>query len=144
MANLSDYLNVRYSTRNLSDSEFEDVIDDLATQLETYNFRTTHDNPTLYKDWANLKKWISKDTEISSTSRIGMKLCEHFMPNFYDIETPNGESFAKMWTKNNLVKILRWNRKSHSTPYLSELKRGIYFCCGMTKSTMYQIGRAHV
>jgi tRNA1(Val) A37 N6-methylase TrmN6 len=67
-----------------------------------------------------------------------MKLCENFFPNFYDIENNKGKSFTNLWTKNNLEKILRWNRKSHSTPYLSELRRGIYFCCGMTKSTMFR------
>jgi tRNA G37 N-methylase Trm5 len=67
-----------------------------------------------------------------------MKLCEHFFPNFYDIQDNRGKSFRNQWNKNNLIKILKWNRKSHSTPYLSELKRGIYFCCGMTKNTMYR------
>ena len=33
---------------------------------------------------------------------------------------------------------MRWNRKSHSTPYLSEIKRGIYFNFGLPKSTMYR------
>lgn len=34
--------------------------------------------------------------------------------------------------------MLEWNRKSHSTPYLSELRRGVYFCNGLTKSTMFR------
>jgi 16S rRNA G966 N2-methylase RsmD len=67
-----------------------------------------------------------------------MKLSEHYCPNFYDIESSTGTSFKSLWTSTNLEKILRWNRKSHSTPYLSELKRGIYFCCGLTKNTMYR------
>jgi hypothetical protein len=67
-----------------------------------------------------------------------MLLCEHFFPNFYDIKC-KGKSFEQLWKNvDNLEKILKWNRKSHSTPYLSELKRGIYFCCGLTKSTMFR------
>ena len=138
MVNLGDYLNQRNALRNLSDERFDAIIDDLALQLESYEFRPSYSDADLFQDWANLGKWTTTNSEISSTSRIGMKLCEHFFHNFYDIENPRGESFANMWTKDNLVKILRWNRKSHSTPYLSELKRGIYFCCGMTKSTMYR------
>jgi 16S rRNA G966 N2-methylase RsmD len=67
-----------------------------------------------------------------------MKLSEHYCPNFYDIESSTGTSFRSLWIQSNLEKVLRWNRKCHSTPYLSELKRGIYFCCSLTKNTMYR------
>jgi 16S rRNA G966 N2-methylase RsmD len=56
----------------------------------------------------------------------------------FEIKNNRGDSFKSLWTQANLEKILKWNRKSHSTPYLSELKRGIYFCCGLPKSTMYR------
>jgi 16S rRNA G966 N2-methylase RsmD len=135
---LKNYLNVRYSTQNLTDEEFNSIVDDLAEQLEQVSFVPQYTDAQLYKDWMQLKKWTTKDDYINSTNRIGMKLCEHFFPNFYDIADNKGNSFHSMWKKENLIKILRWNRKSHSTPYLSELKRGIYFCCGMTKSTMYR------
>jgi 16S rRNA G966 N2-methylase RsmD len=92
----------------------------------------------LLLDWRNLRVWSTDSSMIHSTSRFGMKLCEHFFPNFYDIENAKGQSFSKLWTAELLKKVLRWNRKSHSTPYLSELKRGIYFCSGITKSTMYR------
>jgi hypothetical protein len=106
--------------------------------LEQVSFIPHYTNQQLYDDWLKLKKWHTTEESINSTSRVGMKLCEHFFPNFYDIADNKGNSFNTMWKKDNLIKILRWNRKSHSTPYLSELKRGIYFCCGMTKSTMYR------
>lgn len=67
-----------------------------------------------------------------------MKLCEQFFPNFYQIKNSKGVSFHNSWNKENLIKVLKWNRKSHSTPYLSEIKRGIYFCTGLTKNTMYR------
>jgi tRNA1(Val) A37 N6-methylase TrmN6 len=67
-----------------------------------------------------------------------MKLCEHFFTNFYNIKNAKGQSFENSWTKDNLIKVLRWNRKCHSTPYLSEIKRGIYFCTGLTKNTMFR------
>lgn len=135
---LQNYLNKRYSTRNLTDEQFELVVADLAEQLEQVSFIPTYTDPQLYQDWQDLKKWSTKEDYINSTNRIGMKLCEQFFPNFYDIADNKGNTFKTMWRKDNLIKIFRWNRKSHSTPYLSELKRGIYFCCGMTKSTMYR------
>ena len=138
ITHLKNYLNVRYSTRNLSDEEFEAIVETLAEELENVSFIPQYTNAQLYKDWVDLKKWKTTDDFINSTNRVGMKLCEHFFPNFYDIADNKGNSFNTMWKKDNLIKILRWNRKSHSTPYLSELKRGIYFCCGMTKSTMYR------
>jgi 16S rRNA G966 N2-methylase RsmD len=136
--NIKNFLNVRYSTKNLSDAEFESILPELATQLEGIEFVTQYTDEKLKTDWKNLCKWKTNDEYINSTSRVGMKLCEHFFPNFYDIENNKGKSFSNLWTKNNLEKILRWNRNSHSTPYLSELRRGIYFCCGMTKSTMFR------
>lgn len=135
---ISTVLNKRYSLRNMSDEEFESNLPNLAKELEQVSFYPTYTNTELYDDWLKLRRWHTSNDFINSTSRIGMKLCEHFNHNFYDIENANGVSFKKLWTSNNLEKILRWNRKSHSTPYMSELKRGIYFCCGLPKSTMYR------
>ena len=134
---LEKYLNVRYSLQNLSDQEFENILPTLATELEQVSYVPTHSLSDLQKDWNKLKNWSNTSNTINSTSRVGLKLCEHFFPNFYDIEM-KGTSFRKLWNASNLEKVLRWNRKGHSTPYLSELKRGIYFCCGLTKNTMYR------
>lgn len=138
VVNIKDFLNVRHSTQKLSDTEFESIVSDLAEQLETVPFVSSYDDKKLRTDWKNLCEWTTDADYINSTSRIGMKLCEQYFPNFYDIENNKGKSFTNLWTKENLIKILKWNRRSHSTPYLSELKRGIYFCCGMTKSTMFR------
>jgi len=134
---LEQYLNVRYSLKNISDQKFETILPQLAQELEQVSYIPSYDEGILQKDWKNLYKWNSATNTINSTSRVGLKLCEHFFPNFYDIESKN-KSFKDLWKKNNLEKIIRWNRKSHSTPYLSELKRGVYFCLGLTKNTMYR------
>lgn len=135
---LSDILNKRYSTRNMSDAAFEAALPMLAQQLEQYSFYFNYTDDEMRKDWKKLCDWTTTEDSINSTSRLGMKLSEHFCPNFYDIESATGTSYKSLWTAKNLEKILRWNRKSHSTPYLSEIKRGIYFCCGLTKNTMYR------
>lgn len=138
MVNVNSIIGKKNSLRNLSDEYFESIIENLAEDISNMNIEIQYSNEELIKDWYNLIKWKSDGTNINSTSRIGMKLCEHFFPNFYDIQDNKGKSFRNQWTKQNLIKILRWNRKSHSTPYISELKRGVYFCCGMTKNTMYR------
>lgn len=135
---LRDILNKRYSTRNMSDAAFEAALPMLAQQLEQHSFYFNYTDDEMRKDWKKLCEWTTTEDSINSTSRLGMKLSEHFCPNFYDIESATGTSYKSLWTAKNLEKILRWNRKSHSTPYLSELKRGIYFCCGLTKNTMYR------
>lgn len=137
--NIEDILNKRFSTRNLSDTEFNDNLQEFAEGLSRVDYRITHSHDKLMRDWQNLCKYKPESRNIASTSRIGMKLCEHFFPNFYEIKDSKGRSFNELWQDIDLLKkILIWNRKSHSTPYLSELKRGIYFCSGATKSTMYR------
>lgn len=133
-----NFLNIKNSLRNLTDEEFETLLPQLAQELEAVSFYTTYSDVELRTDWMKLVNWNARTNSIASTQRIGMKLCEHFFPNFYDIEDKKGNSFKSLWTAKNLEKVLRWNRKSHSTPYLSEIKRGIYFNFGLPKSTMYR------
>lgn len=138
MVNIADYVNVRFATRKLQDAQFEVLLPQLAQAFSQLNFVPTYSDKELRTDWQKLCSWKSSDSSINSTSRIGLKLCEHFFPNFYDIETHDGKSFRNLWTSANLERVLKWNRNSHSTPYLSEIRRGIYFCCGLPKSTMYR------
>jgi 16S rRNA G966 N2-methylase RsmD len=138
MVTLKDILNIRYSTRNMSNADFDLAVPNLAKELEQTSFYHNYTVEEMQKDWKKLCDWTTTDDSINSTSRLGMKLSEHFCPNFYDIESATGTSYKSLWTASNLEKILRWNRKGHSTPYMSELKRGIYFCCGLTKNTMYR------
>lgn len=133
-----DFLNVRNSLRKLSDEEFQDKVEQLAEELVQVDYKTKYSEEQLKKDWDALKNYKIESDNTSSTVRVGMKFCEHFFPNFYNIKNSKGVSFASSWNKENLVKILKWNRKSHSTPYMSEIKRGIYFCTGLTKNTMFR------
>lgn len=139
MNTVQKFLNKRYSTRNLSDQEFAKLVPVLAKELTDVDFVPQYSDQQLQTDWSKLKIWDTNKKEINSTSRTGMKLCEHFFPNFYDIQDRNGNSFRKLWKDASVLqKVLEWNRKCHSTPYLSELKRGVYFCGGLCKSTMYR------
>ena len=135
---IEKFLNIKNSLRNISDEQFEVIIPTLASELENVSFNYSYSDPDLLKDWNSLIKWNARVDTMASTQRVGMKLCEHFFPNFFDIENKDGNSFKSLWTADKLEKVLRWNRKSHSTPYLSELRRGIYFNYNLAKSTMYR------
>ena len=135
---IEKFLNIKNSLRNISDEEFELIIPTLACELENVSFDYSYSDSDLLKDWNSLIKWNARIDTMASTQRVGMKLCEHFFPNFFDIENKDGNSFKSLWTADKLEKVLRWNRKSHSTPYLSELRRGIYFNYNLAKSTMYR------
>jgi len=135
---IQTFLNIKNSVRNLSDVEFENILPTLANELEDVSFYYSYSDSDLLKDWNSLIKWNARVDSMASTQRVGMKLCEHFFPNFFDIENKDGNSFKSLWKADKLEKVLRWNRKSHSTPYLSELRRGIYFNYKLAKSTMYR------
>lgn len=139
MVTLPNYLNKIGLNKTLSLDQFESSISQLAEELTEISFYPNYSDVVLLKSWKDLCEYSSDSNITASTTKVGMKLCEHFFPNFYDIQNKKGQCFKGLWSDpENLEKILRWNRKSHSTPYLSELKRGIYFCCGLTKNTMFR------
>jgi len=135
---LSEILNKKDATRNLSDEEFEKNLPSFASQLEQVSYIPNYSEKELREDWKKLCQYKNVNQFTSAVVRPGAKLCEHFFPNFWTIKNDKGEQFSDYWKADKLEKIIRWNRSSHSTPYLSELKRGVYFCYGLSKNTMYR------
>jgi 16S rRNA G966 N2-methylase RsmD len=60
------------------------------------------------------------------------------MPHLYEVKNYKGICIKDKWTPDVLQKVLRVNRKSHSTPYMSEIIRQIGFTSGCSKVTMYR------
>ena len=60
------------------------------------------------------------------------------MPHIYEVQNYKGKSIKGMWNNTNLLKAIRTNRKSHSTPYVSEIVRQIGFVSGNSKVTIYR------
>lgn len=136
--NIYDFLNKPYSTRNLSEEYFNEILPELAKQLSQIDYHFNYTSDELLEDWEKLKKYVNHDFGTAAQTRPGMKLCEHFFPNFFDIVNQKGKGFKSYWNENDLQKVIKWNRNSHSTPYMSEMRRGIIFCYGLTKNTMYR------
>ena len=136
---IADYLNKLNSTRNLSDEQFLSILDQLALELSETDYSFSYSEEDLRYDWKKLKRFGTNDKTIPAGKREGMRLIEHFMTNFHETEDAKGRSVAKLWKDPEfLKKVWSWNRKAHTTPYISELKRGVYFCSGMPKVTMYR------
>ena len=138
MFDLDSIINHKNSTRSMSDEDFNSLLPLMSQALSQYDYVPRYSDDELRLDWDRLMGYTSDSCLTSSQVRYGMKLCEHFFPNFYKVQNAKGVSFADCWAPDKLTKVLTWNRKSHSTPYLSELRRGVYFCNGLVKSTMYR------
>lgn len=141
--NIYDYLNERDKFRAMEDEEFDKLKGPLSKALVDYTFEqllkdyTDGLTPSL-DDWANLKKkQIDKDF-ISSTSVVGTNIIKRNMPHLYEVQNHKGKSIVSSWTQEVLEKVLVTNRKSHSTPYVSEIIRQVGFVSGTSKVTIYR------
>lgn len=137
------YIGKRNSLKDLSDSEFERILPLLALELESNGFINEHENianDVILKDWKNLKaKKVETDsTSVNATCITGMKIIKKCMPHFYDVENYKNVSVKSLWNKENLEKALSFNRKYHSTPYVSEIIRSLSFTNGLVKITIYR------
>ncbi|NBP04447.1 MAG: hypothetical protein EBU90_31055, partial [Proteobacteria bacterium] len=63
---LHNFLNRRLSIQNLSDEQFESVVDQLAQELEQYPFIPQYTEENLRTDWIKLVRWNSSDNHINS------------------------------------------------------------------------------
>ena len=110
-----NFLNKRNSIRELQDQEFENIIEQLASELSEIDYHIIYDDISLLNDWKKLKVWSTEENIINSTNRVGMKLCEHFFPNFYDIKNQPSNS---IYLSNELL-----NYSTERESYIAELKQ---------------------
>ena len=138
---MNDILNKKHALKNLSDAEFEAMLPQLATELETNGvLRESYTDAEIQKDWALLlKKDVTTNPfNISATEVAGMKVLRKHMRHFHSVRNYKGHSVESLWTQPCLEKALRFNRAQHSTPYASEIIRSLSFANGLGKVTMYR------
>lgn len=135
---INDWINKPNALRNIPEKTFQELLPILSAQLSEVDYHYSYSNEELRQDWQKLLQYKKTSLITAAQTRPGMKLCEHFFPNFFDITNSKGDRFKKHWNAQDLKKVIQWNRSSHSTPYLSEMRRGVNFCCGLTKNTMYR------
>ena len=64
---LNEYLNVRNSTRKLTDSEFEKILPTLAEELVSVNYRIKYSEEKLRADW---KKLLDYDNLVGGCKQL--------------------------------------------------------------------------
>ena len=74
----------------------EKLSQSITTQeLMAIDYRYNFTADELEKDWKKLVN--AKEFKLGSQYKPGMKLCQHFCPNFWEIQNKRGESFSQAW-----------------------------------------------
>ena len=136
-------VNVRHSLKNMSDTQFENFLPEFCDKLVDYGFdkliqKYNDELETNEKDWNKLKNKNVSNDWINSTSIVGMNIIKRNMIHIYEVCNYKGQNIKQLWDKSHLEKALRNNRKSHSTPYVTEIVRQLGFTAGTSKVTIYR------
>jgi hypothetical protein len=106
-------------------------------ELMQVDYHFNYSNDALLKDWKKLKTVTEFKT--GSQWKPGLKLCQHFCRNFFDIETKNGKSFVKVWNDPVLMdKVRLWGLQKMSQLYLSWIRRAVYMASGMHNPSFFR------
>ena len=141
--NIYDTINTRNILKAMTDEEFDIFLPDFCKAVYATgfdNFVKTYNNglKSMDADWASLVKKKVEKNNISSTSTVGLCIIRRCMPHIYEVQNYKGKSVKNAWTIKQLEKAVRTNRKSHSTPYASEIIRQLGFTSGTSKVTIYR------
>ena len=106
-------------------------------ELMAIDYRYNYTDDELRKDWKKLIDVTQFKT--GSQFKPGMKLCQHFFPNFWNIESDNGQSFAKAWNDPIIMnKVRQWGLEGMSQLWLSWVRRAVYMASGLPNSSFYR------
>jgi len=111
---------------------------DISTEeLMAIDYRYSFDNDELLDDWKKLCN--VQDFKKGSQFKPGMKLCQHFCDNFWNIENDKGFSFAKAWNDPVIMdKVRVWGLEGMSNLWLSWIRRAVFMCAGLPNSSFYR------
>jgi hypothetical protein len=106
-------------------------------ELMKVDYHFNYSNKELNEDWKKLKKVTKFKT--GSQWKPGLKICQHFCKNFFDIETRNGKSFSSIWHDPVLMdKVRTWGLEKMSALYLSWIRRAVYMASGMHNPSFFR------
>ena len=111
---------------------------DITTkELMEIDYRYSYSEEELFADWKKL--FETKEFKTGSQFKPGMKLCQHFHPNFWTIQNDKGLSFADCWNDYELMDQVReWGLKSMPELWLSWVRRAVYMSSGLPNSSFYR------
>lgn len=108
-----------------------------VADLMAIDYHYNYSDGELMSDWYKL----CNTTQFKSGSqfRPGIKLCQHFFPNFWHIRNSRGTSFAQCWQDRNLMEdVLQWGKKGMSQLWMSWIRRAIFMRAGLPNSSFYR------
>jgi DNA modification methylase len=111
---------------------------DITTEelMDTY-LGYSYTDKELYDDWNRLKTITKFKT--GSQWKPGLKICQQFCDNFFDMKATNGKSFNSVKaTYEEMDKIRKWGLEKMSALYISWIRRAIYMRWGGHNPTYYR------
>lgn len=108
-----------------------------TAELMNLDYRYHYSDAELLEDWQRLVNCQSYKR--GAQFKPGMKLCQHFFPNFWHIENAQGQSFAKLWQDPVIMDEVRtWGLQGMSQLWLSWIRRAVYMRGGLANSSFYR------
>jgi hypothetical protein len=112
--------------------------DNLTTEeLMTIDLGYNYSQKELIEDWNRLKR--VRVFKSGSQWKPGLKICQQFCDNFFNIRAINGKSFNDVKSDyNEMGKVLSWGKEKMSALYISWLRRAIFMRWGGHNPTYYR------
>ena len=106
-------------------------------EIMDLDYRYHYSNDELKKDWNKLRNITTYKT--GAQFKPGMKLCQHFFPNFWRIKNTKGDSFESCWENEELMnKVHNWGLQSMSKLWMSWIRRAVFLAGGLPNSSYYR------
>lgn len=106
-------------------------------ELMTIDYRYHYSDEELRKDW--IKLCNTTTFKKGSQFKPGMKMCQHFCDNFWNIQSSKGLSFADAWKDPVIMdKVRLWGLSGMSNLWLSWIRRAVFMAAGLPNSSFYR------
>lgn len=106
-------------------------------QLMALDYRYNYSQAELLSDWHKL--CTTKTYKTGAQFKPGMKLCQHYCSNFWDIRSEDGRSFADAWNDPQVMdRVRQWGLEGMSQLWLSWVRRAVYMAAGLPNSSFYR------
>ena len=108
-----------------------------TAELMQLDYTYRYSEQELVEDWVRLVRTHKYKT--GAQFRPGMKLCQHFCPNFWHIENERGWSFDRSWHDHEIMdRVRQWGLKGMSKLWLSWIRRAVFLTSGLPNSSFYR------
>jgi hypothetical protein len=105
-----------------------------TAEIMTTDYRYNYSDTELRNDWRKLCS--TTQYKRGAQFKPGMKLCQHFCPNFWEIENDKGLSFAQAWQDPQIMDQVRlWGLQGMSQLWLSWIVRAVFMAAGLPNTS---------